>query len=274
MKRSAIIKAVVAFISPLALNEASATEFHGSVELEFSSAYVDKGMIFNDEPIAAISPTLEWYFTEDFFLGGNFWQLYDLTGRRRSEDECQNEWKETDFEVFLGGTFWKSEDKEYALNALVGYYWETGVIHDKWVNATSYPYLKGEFENPFLTPFLQLALDYDHTRSLLMIAGVKHDFELTDTVTFTPQLTAFGGHKRIVQRVYCNERGKTGIASLEGRLTLDWSPVEWMKISCFAALNAMVNSRITDDWGAGDEMPSFQHHEQLVFGGVSAAFEF
>ena len=256
-------------------NGLRAGELHGSVAFEFSSAYVSKGMVFNDEPIAAISPTLEWYLTDDICLGGNLWQLYDLTSRRRGDDECQNEWKETDFEVYLGCALWKSEDGECVLNSRLVYYWETGILNGKWYNATSYPYLEAEFENPVVTPFIQLAWDFDHTHSVLAITGVRHEFELTDTVSLTPQITAFGGHKRIVREVYCNDNGKTGIASLEGRLTLDWSPTEWMTVSAFAALNAMVNTRITDDWSSyGDEMPEYMSHEQLVFGGVTVRFEF
>lgn len=253
---------------------ASAVDFTGGVDFECTSAYVFHGMVFDDEPIAAYCPWFELHLTKDCWFYGNFWQLYDLTGRRRVEG-IRGEWNETDFEIGGGANLWRTEDGTYRFSALLGWYWETDFEGGRWMNAVNYPVMRLEFANPFVVPFVHVGYEFVNSHSMLCATGLKREFEIVDHLALEAKVSAFGGHKRLMRMTYLSESAKTGIGAVEGRLTLKWQVARFLEIDLFCAVLGNVNSRIQHDWhAAGDDLPDYYTHEQLVYGGITASFGF
>lgn len=262
------------FAALIAAGSAEAVELSGGLELESASAYVYNGVVYSDEPVASYGPWLELSLTQDFWLYGNFWQLYDLTDRRR-EEGIRGEWNETDFDTGIGGHLWKSDDGAYRLSGTLGWYWETEVIDGRWSNVANYSAMNLAFANPFVTPYVYVAYDFVNMHSMLLIPGIKRSFEIADGVSLEARLSAVGGHKRLLRMTFMSESAKTGIGSVEGRLTLKWNVTEYLELSCFCAMLGNVNSRIREDWcESGDDLPDYYSHEEFVYGGITANFSF
>ena len=277
------------------------SRFSYGMELEADTAYVYHGAVLNDRPIASAYPWFDFDLVPDeWSIGATLWVLNDLTNRRRREG-LRGEWNERDWELHTDYTIWQNdtenEDDQCKLTVQAGYYWEDYTVHGSWYNddgtvdyrkrkdfpSVHYSFAKFKFENPYLTPFVNGYYEFVHLHSLIVEAGVEKSFgfdELTGKESLKDfsldlSFTLDGGHKRFINNCYMTEDAKTGLAAAEARAGITWQAREYLSFNLYVAYTGLLNSRILDDHREqGSDLADWYDHDQFVYGGFMAAFEF
>ncbi len=285
------------------LEETDDKSWEVGVDAEVYSAYVWRSAISSDRAVANLCLWGDWTFMEPLSLGFYVWQNYDLTNRRR-HDGIRGEWNETDYNVHLGYAAWESEDEEYALNFEFGHEWFTYDVHGSWEDGsrkrkdwpTTYEfYLRGEFANPFVTPYFQASWDYLRVNGMYFELGLNKEVTLSDVFDsesdFLSELSVFGdwnvggGSKRYLTYLYAprydselneNEQ-KSGIGGTTVKVGLTWAPCDHFSLSLIGGYTAILNDRCAEGIRTGhdiDEISDYADHRNLVWGGVKASVSF
>lgn len=156
------------------LEEEAADWFAAGFDVDLLSAYVYRNAIFNDELV--IQPCVWADFTLFDFLtvGGNVWQNWNLTDRQK-RDGVPQEMNETDYNVHIGATVWKSDDEAYALDLQLGHDWFTY----RYDLDTEYDItLRAEFSNPFVGVYGQYSQAYSPASACHFEVGLKQDWKV------------------------------------------------------------------------------------------------
>jgi len=293
--------------APAELEEKDDKSWEVGVDVETYTAYVWHNAISSDRAVVQPSVWGDWTFCDPLSLGFYVWQNYDLTNRRR-HDGLRGEWNETDYNVHLGYAAWTSDDEEYALNLEFGHEWYTYDAHGHWDDGSAkrkdYPttyefYLKGEFENPLVTPYAQASWDYLRNHGMYFELGVKKEKTLSDLFDsendLMSQLALFGdwnvggGSKRYLTYLYAPryvddgdgdydpKYQKSGIGGTTVKVGLTWSPCDNFSLSLIGAYTAILNDRCAEGIREGHDFGDYGDyvdHRNLVWGGFKASLSF
>ncbi|MBO7166660.1 MAG: hypothetical protein J6V88_03950 [Kiritimatiellae bacterium] len=300
--------ATFSFASEAAKQEASTTqpkqevveeEEESSLELgfdvDFYSAYVFRNAVYSDRPVAQPCVWGDWTIADPIYIGFYVWQNYDLSARRH-EYGMRGEWNETDYNIHIGTTLWSNDDSELTLE--FGHEWYTYNLHGKWEDGVSkskdYPttyefYVKSEFENPIVTPYMLWSWDYMRVNGMYLELGLKKEqnvAELFDSENDTlSKLTLFadwnvnGGSKKYLSYMYAVDRGeydkneKTGIAGTTIKAGLTYNVCDHFSISGVIAFTSILNQSVRDDMEE-DLYGCLENKDDLVWGGVQAKLSF
>ncbi len=250
--------------------EASCPIFFG-LNLDVTSAYVWRGMVFTDEPAWQPEATIGFDAKEYGRLMTIFWANFDATGRAdHSRFAGLNEIDYTvQYEVDLG---------DFTLGA--GHIWYTFPYEDEgeWGETTRETFISVDYNNDIVVPFAQLYYDYSVYECLYSLVGLRKEVSLTDAFVAGAEVTLGGGNRRYTSAYF----SRTYEDSLGDEVTEELDNKFWLTDTC-AALYCTYN--ITENLYVGGRLAwsalvdSALHdndyeHNDLLWGGVSCGVEF
>ncbi len=264
--------AILAAVAAAIATADAGLEVSGYGSFDVSSAYVLYGARFNKDPsywtYGEINATADGWGGPGVAL----WQNTDMTCRRKDDMRRMNEW---DWSAYYRYGYDISEEWQIACE--VGHTWYK--YHGLKSSAKSVyktmmeAYGRLELQNPYVTPHLYAAYDWQVTDGTFATAGLKHDIELPFGITFTPDMTVGGGDNRYLACMYPpwgepEVKGGLSYVQLSGKISY-WFNCHF-GIHAQAACVAITNDRIRSAIDAGGS----DCRKQFVWGtvGVDVAF--
>ena len=265
-------------------------------DFDFLSAYVWRNAIQNDEMVMQPCAWADLTFFDPFYAGFSVWQNYDLTDRRR--DSLRKGLTETDYNVHVGATAWKSDDEEMSLGLELGHEWyDNQFVRDGAGN--SYPdtreiYLKANFDNPFVNVYGQVSWMYedfgDYKQGVHYEIGFNKEFEICDSVTLGADWNVNFGTGHYLSYLYGGTRSgydeagereydgsSAGFGGTTVKVYLTWQVTEWFSLGGVVAYTGVLNGAYRealgdqgDDWYADGGF----YQRDFVWGGLQAKLSF
>ena len=199
---------------------------HIGAGAEALTAYQLYGAMFNDEPCAIYTASVDIDVPYLGTIGGGTWTLSDFTKRC---DDLHSRWNnETDFDIHLYSGFDIAE--EWRVEYFVGYVWMV-MYHSRENAPTQRSGIWGfEITNPYVTPFVNFEYQHAYDASLYTESGLKRKFEVCDTVTLTPSVSLSTMGSRFKRSFFPEYEGgySNGIEALFARLKAEWKATEWL----------------------------------------------
>lgn len=279
------------------LEERDEFPLEAGLDVDFFTAYVWRGAVQSDRPVAQPCVWADWTVADPFSVGFYVWQNYDLSNRRRNLG-YRGEWNETDYNIHAGTALWTSTDEETALRLEVGHEWYTYNLHGTWGEddggyrkrkdfPTTYElYVKLELENPYATPYAQVSYEYNRVDGVYYELGLKKEIALSDLFSseneLLSQLTLAGdvnvnfGNANYLTYLYDGdtEDGDSvgrGLGGVTAKLGLTWAPCDHFSIGGILAFTSILNDDARD---AFDAMDTCCDATDLVWGGIQAKISF
>lgn len=250
----------------------AAVQVTGYGSFDVSSAYVLYGARFNKDPSYWTYGEITASADEWGALGAALWQNTDMTCRRKDAMRRMNEW---DWTAYYRNGYDIAED--WRITCEAGHTWYK--YHGLESSAKSTyktmmeAYGRIELQNPYITPHLYAAYDWQVTDGTFATIGLKRDIALPFSITFTPDFTIGGGDDRYLACMYPpwgEPDVKTGVSyvQLSGKLSYWFS--EHFGIHAQIAYVTIANDRIRSGIDAADT----DCRKQFVWGtvGVDVAF--
>ena len=265
--------AMVAFAAIATAAAEAGLDVSGYGSFDMSSGYVLYGARINKDPSCWTYGELNVAAGEWGCIGASLWQNTDLTCRRKDTMRRMNEW---DWTAYCRSGYSFTEDWRLAGEA--GHIWYkyhglNGPAARSAFKTMMEAYGRLELQNPYVTPYLFAAYDWQVTEGTFATVGVKREIALPLGMTFTPDLTAGGGDDRYLACLYppWNERdvkGGLSYVQLSGKLAY-WFNAHF-GIHAQIAYAAIANDRIRSGIGRDGS----DYRKQFVWGtvGVDVAF--
>lgn len=275
------------------LEEESDKGYEVGVDFDFFSAYIWRNAVFNDRMVMQPCIWGDLTMFEPFWLGFYIWQNYDITGRRQSD--IRTGLTETDYNVHIGVTAWKSEDESMDLGFEIGHEWYDNlrVRHDvRTAYATTREiYLKPTFNNEFVNVYGQISWLYgdfgEYQSGFNYELGFNREIELCDTLTFGIDWNVSWADGHYLNFLYTGTYSRAdedytsdpsaGFAGTTIKCYLSWAITDWLSLVGTIAYTGVLNDSIRDSfdeqgsdaWWEGDRYP-----RDLLWGGFSLKASF
>ena len=137
--------------------------YEAGVDFDFFSAYVWRNAIQTDEMVMQPCVWADFTGLDPFWFGFFVWQNYELTDRRHNS--FRKGLTETDYNVHIGATVWKSDDEEQDLGLELGHEWfDSNFVRrgsgDEYAD-TREIYVKATYNNPIVNVYGQASWLYE-----------------------------------------------------------------------------------------------------------------
>lgn len=273
--------------------------FEAGVDIDFFSAYVWRNSVQNDEMVIQPCVWFDYEQLDPFWFGFSIWQNYDLTGRRG--DALSHGLTETDFNVHVGATAWKSDDEAMSLEFEFGHEWyenhfvKTEACDD--LADTREIYLKGKFANPIVDVYGQASWMYKdfgcYQQGMHYELGLTKELDLASVFDIDEEVLTFGADWNVnfgdshylyyllygLSNPYVDEDGEIvddfdrgpdgGIGATTLKFYLSWQITEWMALKGSLAYTGIVDGDLRQAHGAQDD-----ENRDLLWGGLSLNIAF
>ena len=271
------------------LEEEEPTMFEAGVDLEFYSAYVWRSAVQTDRPV--IEPCIWGDFTyfEPFWFGFSIWQNWDLTDRRR---EClKHGLTETDYNVHIGATAWRSDDESMSLDVEIGHEWydNHGAQSDSrgGYADTRELYAKVTFNNEIVNVYGQVSWMYDnfgdYKRGFYYELGLNREFDVLSPFELPEDTLLLGldwnlgfGDGRYLNFLYGTDPD-AGIGGTTVKAYLTWNITDWAALVGTVAYTGVLNESsrdALDEQGSDAGWCGDRYHRDFFWWGVSLKFAF
>lgn len=270
--------------------------FEAGVDIDFFSAYIWRNAVQNDDMVIQPCVWADYTGLDPLWFGFSIWQNYDLTGRR--SDSLRRGFTETDYNVHVGVTAWKSDDESMSLEFEFGHEW----YDNQFVRAeasddladTREIYLHAKFANPIVDVYGRAAWMYKdfgyYEQGMHYELGLTKEFELIeDTLTFGADWNVNLGDSSYLYYLFYGlsnpyvyeEDGEIiegddydryadgGIGGTTLKCYLSWKITPWMALKGTLAYTGILNGDLRQAHGDQDD-----ENRDLLWGGLSLNFEF
>ena len=263
---------ILAAVAAATATATAGLDVSGYGSFDVSSAYVLYGAKINKDPsywtYGELNATAEGWGGP----GASLWQNSDMTCRRKGSMRRMNEW---DWAAYYRNKFNFSDGCSIVCEAGHIWYKYHGL---KNTAKSSYKtmmeaYGRLEFQNPYLTPHVFAAYDWQVTDGTFATLGVKRDIALPFGLTFTPDLTVGGGDVRYLECLYPpwgEENINSGLSYVQISGKLSYWFNNRFGIHSQVACATIANDRIR----SGIDADGSDYRKQFVWGmiGVDMAF--
>lgn len=265
--------ALAAFLAAAGALGDESVKFSGYVSSDIASSYVLYGARINKDPALQTYIELDADIAGFATMGASLWQNTDLTARRKATMGRMNE---CDFAAFARKSF--GIGKNFSLNLEAGHIWYVySLLHGEQARSVYKTmmeiYARAELANPWVTPYVFAAHDWQVTDGEFAIAGLKRDFPLADALVLTADFSAGGGDRRYLEALYPPWGAEKVNASLtytqlSGKLTYSfgYGLAAHLQLGCTLIANRRIRRAIDTDgsdyskffcWAAGGIEYSF-----------------
>jgi len=199
------------------------------VQPDVRTAYITRGKVVEDRPMASVLTRGQVDLWEFGSLGVHSWDKSSLCDRRT--DVCRRAFNETD-----AGVYWHydySFNDDWALSSEFVKYWVmlngyTKQYRDKKSDATLNEWrVIQSLKNPYLTPFYLMRRCVHPKEWMYIRAGVMRKFPLGGGFALTPQWYAENGNERLFENRYGPRQGggkyHSGMQASNFVLELSWT---------------------------------------------------
>ena len=199
VKKSMMVAFAAAAMAANAGNAKLSVSGYGSFDV--SSSYVLYGARINKEPCYWTYGELNLSAEEWGGIGASLWQNADMTCNRKDTMRRMNEW---DWSFYLRSRYDITADWRIAFEVGHTWYKYHGLKNSAKSTYKTMMEIYGriELENPYVTPHLFAAYDWQVTEGSFAVAGMKRDINLPLNITLTPDLTVGGGDDRYLACMY------------------------------------------------------------------------
>ena len=285
--------------------------YEAGFDFDFLSAYVWRNAIQTDEMVMEPCVWADFTGLDPFWFGFSIWQNYDLTDRRHND--LRKGLTETDYNVHVGATVWKSDDGEQELGLELGHEWyDQNFVRSG--SGDAYPdtreiYVKATYDNPVVNVYGQASWMYEdfgaYKQGVHYELGINKEIDLASVFDDLPEETltlgadwnvSFGtGH--YLNYLYGGTRSgydEDGEMQYEGssagfggttvKLYLTWQVCENFSLGGVIAYTGVLNGAYResigdqgDDWWDYDEdaeRGNGFYQRDFVWGGLQAKLTF
>jgi len=238
--------------SPVAVKEEAGDDgFAFDATMDFFSAYVWRGCIYNDRPVFQPGATVAYETAEYGSIGAGLWSNFDLTDRNRQVAGAGL--NEIDYSLS-----YTVDVERFTLE--VGHLWYTfpkanGPDYDP---STREVYASVAYNNGFVTPFVSLTYDYEVYEGFYGNAGLNKSFEVTDRLTLGAEVSLGAGDDDYMRYVGTDE---AGLMDFNASVSASFALTDTVSLGAKLAWVSLVDS------DARDAEPYWD--EDLLWGGVS-----
>ena len=219
----------------------------GTLTVDYETKVLSYGLPDSDDP--NFMPYGQLSFFNAFSVGSRFYIDTSHIGERYGRGDRAWDFWEIDFPVDLRHVFtpdefgWLPTSVELGAGYRYEYHPPRTHIRDTqfWVADVALPDL-------WLVPRFSYERDVIRDDGTYLNLALSHDFELVEGLTLTPMVwQGWGDRKRV--RGYLSDPGMThpldraGLMDTQVRLTLAWSPAEWISVSAFVAYSDFLFDR-------------------------------
>ena len=237
---------------PVDVKEASPdTGFSVDATLDFFSAYVWRGCVYNDRPVfqPGVSAT---YATADYgSFGAGMWSNFDLTDRNRQVTGAGL--NEIDYQLF-----YTVDVESFTLE--VGHLWYTfpKASGQDYYPSTREVYASVAYNNDVVTPFVSLTYDYAVYDGFYGNAGLNKEFELSDQLTLGAEVSLGAGDSDYIAYVGGDD---AGLMDFNASVFMSYALTDTVSLGAKLAWMSLVDSEARDQ--------ETYWEEDLLWGGVS-----
>ena len=266
-------KAITAAVAAMTISAYAELDVSAYGSFDVSSAYVLYGARINKEPCFWTYGELNINADEAGTVGASLWQNTDITCRRKNSMRRMNEW---DWTVYYRNSCSLSENWRLACEA--GHIWYKyhglqGAVAKSVYKTMMEVYGRVELQNPYATPYIFTAYDWQVTDGTFAICGLKRDIGLPLDITFTPDLSVGGGDDRYLACLYppwSEEDMKGGVSyvQLSGKLAYWFN--EHFGIHAQIAYAVTANNRIR----SGIDADGSDYRKQFAWGTIGIDLSF
>ena len=275
------------------LEEEEEAIFEAEVDVDFLSAYVWRNCVQNDEPVIQPCVWADLTAFDPFWIGFSVWQNYDLTSRRH--EALKGGLTETDYNVHLGATAWKSEDEDMSLDLEVGHEWfvnqQVKSASREYYKNTGEVYAKATFNNPLVNVYGQTSWMYDdfgdYKQGMHYEIGFNKEVELCESLTLGADWNVNFGDSRYLYYLYGgvdyaeDEDGEeywrnpdAGIGGTTVKAYLSWAITDWMSLVGTIGYTGVLNGSARQELANGAAWQGDCYRRDLLWGGLSLKFSF
>ena len=257
-----------------------------------------RNAVQNDEMVMQPGVWADFTKFDPFWIGFNIWQNYDLTDRRHND--LRKGLTETDYNVHVGATAWKSDDEDQELGIELGHEWfDNAFVRRGSGNAfadTREIYVKLTYDNPFVNVYGQVSWLYedfgDYKQGVHYELGFNREFEVCDSVTVGADWNVSFGSGHYLNFLYggtCSGVDEEGEMQYDGssagfggttvKVYASWAITDNVSIRGTIAYTGVLNGAYReslgdqgDDWWDYDEEAERGngfYQRDLVWGGLS-----
>jgi len=244
LKTLAATAVILGSIGAASANELFSTE----LSIDMLSKYVWRGQLLTDEPVFQAGLTLS--------RGGwsaNIWGSFDIT----DINEDNQTWRLQEVDYTLS----------YGFTAMDGLDLEAGVIHYTFpgtsFDSTTEVYGSATLSNIPLSPSLSVFYDVDEVEGFYVVAGIGHDFAVTDQLSLGISAALGWGDKDYNDGYFGLKRNAFNDASVT--VSVDYTVNDHFSIGAYLTYSSMIDSKIDSSLGSD---------AQLTYGGVNFTFAF
>ena len=262
-----------------AAEQEESSAFEAGFDFDFFSAYVWRNAIMTDEMVMQPSVWADWTFIDPFYIGGSFWQNYDLTNRRG--EYLRKGLTETDYNVHVGATAWASDDGNQELGIEIGHEWyDNDFVRSGWGNDcpdTRELYALITYDNPIVNIYGRASWMYadfgDYSSGLHYEIGFNKEFDVAEFIDIPEDTLAIGADWNVNfadedYTMFLYGTDTYGFGGTTIKFYLNWSVTSWMKLCGTIAYTGILNA------SSRDELDDADYDRDFVWGGFSLKLEF
>ena len=237
---------------PAGVKEASPDAgFSVDATLDFFSAYVWRGCVYNDRPV--FQPGVSGaYATDDFgSFGAGLWSNFDLTDRNRQV--TGGGLNEIDYQLF-----YTVDVESFTLE--VGHLWYTfpKASGQDYYPSTREVYASVAYNNDLVTPFVSLTYDYAVYDGFYGNAGLSKAFGLTDRLTLGAEVSLGAGDSDYIAYVGGDD---AGLMDFNASVSVSYTLTDTVSLGAKLAWMSLIDSEA--------RAQETYWEEDLLWGGVS-----
>ncbi len=238
--------------TPVALKkEAGDFGFAFDVALDFFSAYVWRGCVYNDRPVFQPGVTAT-YSTEDYgSFGAGLWSNFDLTERNRQVVAAGL--NEIDYSLF-----YTIDIESFTLE--VGHLWYTfpKANGSDYYSSTKEVYASLAYNNDIVTPFVSLTYDYNLYDGFYGNVGLNKEFAMSDRFTLGTEVSLGAGDNDYMRYLGTDD---AGLMDFNASVFASFALTDTVSLGAKLAWMSLI------DGDARDQEP--YRKEDILWGGVS-----
>lgn len=236
--------------------ESPDTGFSVEAALDFFSAYVWRGCVYNDRPVFQPGVTAS-YATADYgSFGAGLWSNYDLTDRNRQV--TFGGLNEIDYQLF-----YSVDVKSFTFEA--GHYWYTfpKANGPDYEASTREVYASVTYNNDIVNPFVSVYYDYAEYDGFYGNVGLNKEFEVVERLTLGTEVSLGAGDDDYMAYFGTDE---AGLMDFNASVTAAYELTEQLSVEAKLAWMSLLDSDARDNATYWDE--------DLLWGGVSLKASF
>ena len=285
------------------LEEEEESIYEAGFDFDYFSAYVWRNAIQNDEMVMQPCVWADFTKFDPFWVGFSIWQNYDLTDRRHRD--LRKGLTETDYNVHVGATAWKSDDEDQELGIELGHEWfDNQFVRHGSGNAytdTREIYAKLTYDNPFVNVYGQVSWMYedfgDYKQGVYYELGFNKEFDVAEFVEIPEETLTFGldwnvsfGTGHYLNYLYGGTRSgydengemqydgsSAGFGGTTVKVYLTWKITDNLSLGGTIAYTGVLNGAYRESLGdCGDDYweGGGSYQRDFVWGGLQAKLSF